>query len=103
MSDPSRVELPIPEEARPRLPDDAWAAFIAAMRSAAEAGMPAEAPALGLRAAAPHIARAAQVQVLREMADELDAEVSRAYLDDDRMSDAADRVRDRANQIERGE
>ncbi len=54
-----------------RVPDEAWAASQSAMKASADAGNTAEMPALGLRAAAPFIARAAQVQVLREIADEI--------------------------------
>lgn len=53
-----------------------------------------------IRAAAPHIARAARIAEIRAIADWLDAEADKAMLDSDQREYAADRLRERADEME---
>jgi hypothetical protein len=53
-----------------------------------------------LETAAPLIARAARIAEIRAIADWLDAEANRDFLDADQRPYAADRLRERADQME---
>lgn len=53
-----------------------------------------------LEAAAPHIARAARIDEIRAIADWLDEEAHKDFLDSDTRPHAADKLRERADEME---